>query len=89
MRSAPLGGSEPDAVFAAPAEVAGVLPTGRAWIVALTCGGDTLFALRPAPPAVAPGDRITGSASRDAPHLFDDAGRRCDPTSLPEAVARP
>lgn len=83
-----LGRPAEDVAFAVPAEVTEVLPTGGAWIVELTCGADTVFALSHSRPAVAAGDHITVSAPRDAPHLFDDAGHRCGPTSFLETAAR-
>jgi len=84
-----LGPTRPDAAFAVPADITGVLPTGGAWIVELACGDGTIFALAHTRPSAVRSDRVTVSAPCNAPHLFDGAGLRCGPHSSRETATRP
>lgn len=85
----------PDACFAGPAQVTGILPTGGNWILELACSGGVLFLATHQKPEIAVGARVCFWVRPEALHVFDSNGDRldeadrafCQPRPIPEQMA--
>ena len=64
--------------FAAPAQVAGILPTGGSWIIEMVAHGHKVFAVTHESPDIEAGANITLWIKPKALHAFDTAGRRIE-----------